>query len=115
MRITFRSTLPQNRVVEGSQFNVYVKFWDDSADAWVAQTPTTIRYRVMTGYQVVQDWTSVTPATSATISMTGTINAMIDPSLDIEAKQLVVQCDEGLSTQYSGTFDWTIQNLTAIP
>lgn len=114
MRITFRSTLPQDNVKEGSQFNLYVKFWDDSADAWVAQTPTTIRYRVMSGYTVVTDWTTVTPASSATISLTHAMNAMIDPGLDREGKQIVVQCNAGLETEYSDTFDWTIQNLTAI-
>jgi hypothetical protein len=114
MRITFRSTLPQDKVNEGSQFNVYVKVWDDTAEPWVAQVPTSVRYRVMNGYYVIQDWATVSAASSFTISITATMNAMIDPALEREVKELVVQCDNGLDTQYAETFDWTVQNLTAI-
>ena len=116
MRITFRSALPQGRVIEGSQFNLYVKFWDDSADAWVAQVPTTIRYRVMDGPStgVITDWTTVAPASSVTISVTPTQNGILDPVLEFEPKQIMVQCNAGLTTQYADTYNWTVRNTSAI-
>lgn len=115
MRITFRSTLPQDKVNEGSQFNVYIKFWDDSTDAWVAQVPTTVRYNIYgeSGEQI-RDWTTVTPASSATISVTGTDNAVISYGHNSEMKVLTVQADAGLSTQYAATYAWTVCNLNSI-
>lgn len=116
VRITFRSTLPQNQVLEGSTFNLYVKFWDDSSDAWVASAPTTIRYRIMDGPSagVITDWTTVAPASAVTISITPAANAILDQSLDVESKELVVQIDAGLTTQYGSSYRWMVKNTSAI-
>lgn len=114
MRITFTDKLVRNTVNEGSAFTVIAKFWDDSVEAWVAATPTTIRYRIdsLEGCYTILDWTSGSAATSLTITVSRTANAILDDCRARERKQLTVEVDAGLSTQYQGTYEWYTRNLT---
>lgn len=114
MRITFADKLVRNTVNEGSAFTVVAKFWDDSTEVWTAATPTSIRYRVdslETTSQII-GWTSATPATSVTITVSYAANAITNDCKDRERKQLTVEIDAGLSTQYQSTYEYYVKNLS---
>lgn len=113
MRITLVDKLSARTVNEGSFLTAIAKFWDDSTETWTAQIPTTIHYRLdnINGSQIT-DWTSVSAAGSATITLTGTQNAIVDDCLEYETKQLTVMANRGLSTQYQDTFTYKVRNLS---
>ena len=46
--------------------------------------------------------------------MTSTFNEIQDDSSRFERKQLIVQADQGLSTQVNGKAIWRIENLQGI-
>lgn len=84
-------------------------------DAWVATTPTSVRYKV-TGSddQVLTDWTSVTPGTAATITVTAAANVPTDEARRYETRLLTVQADNGLSSQVTEPFVYQLNNLRSI-
>ena len=111
MRIEFIDRLTRRQTNESSAFTVVAKFYDDSTEVWTASTPTSVRYRVDDGNYPVRGWTTGTPGTSLTINLTYSDNAIISDCSQIEQKTLTVQCDTGLSTQYQGTYTWSVKNL----
>lgn len=115
MRITFIDRLFAKTTNEGGAVTVVAKFWDDSTETWTTSTPTTVKYRLdnADGTQVT-DWTTVTPASSVTISLTGTQNAITSDCRDYETKQLTVKADDGLSTQYSDVFVFRVRNIVGM-
>lgn len=116
MNITLTSKLIANRVEEDSAFNVTAKFYDDSTDPWTLSAPTTVRYKVVclsTGNTMV-DWTSSTPATSVTLPMTSAANAVNANWRPYERRELTVQANAGLSTQYAATYRWLVTNPLGI-
>ena len=113
MRISFIDRLTRRQVNEGSAFTTVAKFYDDSTELWTASTPTSIRYRVDAGNHVIRDWTTGTPGTSLTISLTSTDNAIVNDCSQVEPRTLTVQCDAGLSSQYSDTYEWSVKNNQA--
>lgn len=112
MRITFQDRLSAGTTNEGSALTVVAKFWDDSTETWTAITPTTVKYRLdnADGSQIT-DWTTVSPASSVTISLTGAQNTIVSDCRDYETKQLTVKADDGLSTQFQSTFTYRVRNL----
>ena len=115
MRITFRPNTARNRVNESSALTVVAKVWDDATDveAWVAQVPTTLHYRLdclSTGTQIL-DWTSITADDVSSIAITATQNAIQSDCNEIERKQLTVKANSGLSTQYQASFSYDVTNL----
>ena len=99
MRVTLTDKLVGRRTSEGNTVAFIASFYDDSSDTWVASTPTTVRYRLdepETGREVI-GWTSVTPATSATISLPGT---SLTTDVEQAKVELTVQANAGLSSQY---------------
>ena len=107
--------LPETKWNEGSAFAlpVYLRLRSTAA----AATPTTIHWRIdcaTTGRQVV-DWTSVSPASSFTIAVTGPYNAILNDSNEQEWKRLTVMTDEGLATQFRETARWRVMNLYGSP
>src|SRR5690242_9231690 len=91
--------IPETRVKEGSSFSVTANFRTRSTGT--ATTPTTIHYRLdcLTTCTEIADWTSVTPASSATIAVTGEDNEIQNNGNGYERKQLTVVADQGLDTQ----------------
>jgi hypothetical protein len=115
MRISFHDRLTRKEISEGSAFTVTVKFWDDSAEDWVASTPTSIRYRIDGANDTqILGWTSVSAASSVNITLTAANNAIVDNNQDSEGKVLTVERDNGLSTQYRGTYRYDVRNLVGI-
>ena len=82
-----------------------------------ATTPTTVQYRLdcLTTCTAIADWTSATPGTSVSISVTGTQNDILADSNPTEVKQLTVMADEGLVTQYLQSVRWKVENLYGSP
>lgn len=107
--------LAKSRVKEGSAFPlpVYLRLRSTAA----AATPTTIHYRIdcLTTGREVADWTSVSAASSFTLSVTGTHNAILNDSNSRETKQVTVMADRELATQYRDTVEYTVENLYGSP
>lgn len=114
MRIALTANVTQHRVKEASGMTVTARFYDDSADPWTLAAPTTARYRIDCGANSVLGWTSLTPATSIAIPVTATDNALQSQSNANEPRQITVQANAGLSTQYSETYEWSIVNVAGI-
>lgn len=104
--------LPKPKFKEGSGF-VAVSYFRNSA---TGEAPTTARYRIdcLTTGREVLGWTTLTPATSINISITGTDNAIIDASSITERKQITVEADAGLSTQSRNTAYYEVENIRGI-
>lgn len=110
MKITITSDLVASRVNESSAATFTANFYNDS---WTATAPISARYRIDnpdTNAEIL-DWTTLTPATSNSITVTGAQNAIVYDCSSEERRQLTVQGDTGLSTQYQVTKDWWIKNL----
>ncbi len=115
MRITFTDRLSRGRVTEGSAFDVVAKFYDDSTEDWTASTPTTVKYRIDTADgNPVKDWTNANAASSVTITVTYTDNAMQGCDR-IERRVLTVRANDGLAGQYQATFPYGVVNLENQP
>ena len=100
--------LPEPRVHERSSFTATAYFRDGTA----ADTPTTVHYRIddiTTGTAVV-DWTSVTPGTSVSISVTSDENRIIGQANYRERRQLVVSADKGTSTETRDVVQYFVEN-----
>ena len=108
-------SIPETRFKEGSAFTATANFRTRSTGA--ASTPTTIHYRLdcLTTCTELADWTSVSAASSASISVTGTHNAIQNTGNDYERKQLTVVADRGLATQQTESVEWRVDNLYGSP
>lgn len=107
-------TLPKTKWLEETSFTATAFFRTRSTKA--ASTPTTVHYRVddlKTG-KVLTDWTTLTAAASVSVPITSAHNEIQDDSSAFERKQLIVQADQGLSTQANGKAVWQVQNLLGI-
>ena len=104
-------TIPRPKVQEGSAFTATAYFRDRATAA--ASTPTNIKYRVdcLTTGTVLADWTTVSPATTATIAVTSTHNAI--QSAGTERKQITVAADYGLATQVTESVTWEVADNSA--
>lgn len=107
--------LPKTDWREGSSFSMPVSLRLRSTAA--AAVPTSIHYRLdclTSGIELV-DWTSVSAASSFTLSITGTHNAIQNDGNDYEMKQITVKTDVGLATQYVEAAQWRVENLYGSP
>lgn len=106
--------LPRPIFREDSAFSATVYFRDRATQA--ASVPTNIKYRLdclTTGYAIL-DWTTVSAASSATISVTAAQNAILDESNSYENKRLTVAGDYGLSTQVTEFATYQVTNLSGV-
>jgi hypothetical protein len=101
---------PSRKIDENSTMVVVARFRDRATIADV--TPTNVYYRLddAEGGQIT-DWTSVTPGTTATVTLTPTQNAIRNCTRVLEAKYLSIAADYGLSTEYRETFRYEVRNL----
>ena len=108
-------SIPETRYNEGSAFTATAYFRTRSSGA--ASTPTTIHYRLdcLTTATELADWTSASAASSLSISITGTHNAIQSDGNDVEVKQLTVVADKDLSTQQVAAVTWQVKNLYGSP
>jgi hypothetical protein len=101
--------IEKTKLLEGSGFAASVRFRLGTA----ADTPASVRYRIdcLTTRTTVKDWTTVSPASSVTVTVTGAENEIIDDANTYEWRQLTVEADTGLSDQYRGSRQWRVENL----
>jgi hypothetical protein len=101
--------IPKPRIREGNYFVATAKFRDGDSST----TPTTARYRVdcLTTGDAVTAWTTITPATSASISIGP--NTMQDNCNRYERRQVTVEADTGLTTQSRTTRVYRVENNLA--
>jgi hypothetical protein len=112
--------IPKTIVAEKSAFTATAYFRTRSTGA--AATPTTVHYRVdnVTAQKEMTGWTSVTPATSVSISITASDNVIQDLPVGIrggasfERVQLTVALDKGLSTQVTKTRMWRLNDIYGV-
>lgn len=107
--------LPETRYMEGSAFTATAYLRTRATAA--ASIPTSLQYRIdclSTGTELA-DWTTVAAASSASIAITGTHNAIQNDNNDYEIKQLTIMTDEGLATQCRARKTWRIENLYGSP
>jgi hypothetical protein len=107
--------LSKPRWNEGSAFNAVAYFRDRATSA--AVTPTTVKYRLdclATGKALV-GWTTLSAASSVTVPVSATANAIQSDANKSERKQLTVKADDGLSTQFEDAVVYTVDNLYGSP
>ena len=114
MKLTITDRLVARTANEGAAVSFSVKCYTDSSEPWVLVAPTTLRYRVDspdTGANVVA-WTTLTPASSATITVTGTQGTLTDNQRT--RFQITVEADNGLSTNCVSTREWWVRPLIGV-
>ena len=115
MQITITAGLSRKRVLENSGFTATANFF---SDAFVASAPTTAQYRIdriRTGdpscSSEVTGWTTLTPATSISIPISASQNAIQSDYSRDEQRQLTVRANDGLATQAQATLRYAVENL----
>jgi hypothetical protein len=101
--------------MEGAAIAFTVNCYTDTSEPWVLVAPTTLRYRVEnpeTGAEIV-GWTTVSPASSATITVTGAQNTLSGCETE-ERRALIVEADHGLSSCDVAMRNWWIRNLAGV-
>ena len=82
--------------------------------AGVNTAPTTASYRIedcLTGRELVA-WTVLTPAATMTITVPGSVNAIINQDLSRpEEKKVHLEFDKGLSTAHYAKYFYRVRNL----
>lgn len=111
--------LPKTQYVEKSSFTATAYFRTRSTGA--AATPTTVHYRIdnLSTRNEVKDWTSVSPGTTASITVSASDNAIEGGSFEQalprwQTMQLTVAIDKDLSTQVTASKTWRVKNLLGV-
>jgi len=102
---------PPLRIHEGESLRFTLRAL--SADLAVV-TPTTARYRIedLDQGSTVTDWTTVTPATSMAVTISGATNA-IRNSMGVERRQVIAEATDSDGT-IRRTLDYEISDLQGI-
>lgn len=92
---------------EKSSFVATAYFRDGNASS----TPSSARYRIdcLTTGKEIEDWTSLSPASSIDITVTSTDNAIQSDINDVERKQIIVEENTG-SSQHRSVARWDVLN-----
>lgn len=116
MRIMIQSKLSRAVAQDGSAFTITAKFYDDTSDPWTLSAPTTIRYRIdepLSGTQIL-DWTTISPASTTSFMVTGAQNTMQQSYRTYEMREVTIQANAGLSSQYNEIYRWRVNNLLGV-
>ena len=101
----------KTRVYESANLPVTAYFRTRSTAA--ADTPADVSYRVhcITTNQEVLGWTSVSPASSVAITLSGASTDIQEDHNEYEIKELHVRGDAGASDESRGRFQYRVINL----
>jgi hypothetical protein len=100
---------PTRKINERSSMVVTARFRDLATNADV--TPTNVYYRLDDGEGgPITDWTSLTPGTTASVTLSTTQNQILNCTRTLEAKYITFVADRGLSTEYRETFRYEVRN-----
>lgn len=107
--------LSKPRWNEGSAFNVVAYFRDRATSA--AVTPTSVKYKLscLTTCKTLLDWTTLSAASSVTVPVAASLNAIQSDANKSERKLLTIKADDGLSTQFEEAIIYTVDNLYGSP
>ncbi len=114
MRLTITDRLVAKTAQEGQAVPFAIACYTDVSEPWLLVAPTTLRYRVddpVSG-RVIADWTTVTPASTATITVSGSNNTL--SGCNSLRRQLVVEADHGLDTCAIERRDYWIRSLVGV-
>jgi hypothetical protein len=99
---------PTRKINERSSMVVVARFRDRATGTDV--TPTNVRYRLDSECGEILGWTTATPGTTATLTLTPEQTAMRNGPHNIETKTLSVAADYGLATQFIESMDFQVRN-----
>jgi hypothetical protein len=99
---------PTRKVNERSSMVIVARFQDRATNTDV--TPTNCKYRLDGECGEILGWTSLTPGTTATITLTPAQTAILQDSRALETKTLSVAADYGLSTQFIESMTFQVRN-----
>lgn len=100
---------PTRKINERSSMVVVARFRDRASNADV--TPTNIYYRLDDGgIGEITGWTSLTPGTTASVTLSPTQNQIYNCKRATEPRFITFAADYGLSTEYRETFRYEVRN-----
>ena len=99
---------PTRKINERSSMVVTARFRDRATNADV--TPTNVYYRLDGECGEITGWTSVTPGTTATVTIPTASNQIRNDTRRLEPRYLSFAADYGLSTEYRETFRYEVRN-----
>lgn len=104
-------SIPKTRWKEGSAFTATAYFRNRSTAA--ADAPDAARYRVdcLTTRRTLLDWTALSPASSVSISIPTSFNAIQSGANRYEIKQLTVEATD----ECVESIEWRVENLYGSP
>lgn len=97
---------------EGSALPFTVTLYTDGT----LTAPTSLRYRVdcITTGATLTNWSSLSPASSVSVTVTPEANAIQNASNFTEVKAITLEADHGLSTAYTHETTWRVKNLQGV-
>lgn len=102
-------TTNSRKVNERSSVVMTARFRNRATAADV--TPTNVKYRLDdAGTGQITDWTTVTPGTSVSVTLTPTQTQILNCARNLEAKFISFAADYGLATEYRETFRFDVRN-----
>lgn len=109
-RIAF--SLDRRTVNEDTSTVIGVKFRQDEA----ATIPTSIMYRIddLNTGAILHDWSSISPASEVSITVTPAQNAIQNDFHGYETRQLLIAADYALDSQYVDAITWNVRNLSGV-
>lgn len=115
MILTLTDKLVARTAVDGQAVPFIARVFTDTVEPWVLVIPTTLRYRIDDPERrcTILDWTTVTPANTATITVTGSQNS-IDRCMTREWRRITVQADSGLATSCVETRDYYVTGIRSL-
>lgn len=111
IQLTGPRAVPIPEVPEGSSLRITVRPLNTDL---AAVTPTTMRYQIADLVQsnAVLDWTSLTPSTAVTVTVTAAQNALRN-GLSRERRQMVVEATDADGTIRS-TLDFDVLDIAGV-
>jgi hypothetical protein len=107
-----RAIAKQYEINEGSALAFTITLYTDGT----LTVPTSLRYRVdcITTGATLTSWTSLTPASTTSVTVTPAANAIQNNSNFTEVKTITLEADHGLSGAYTHETTWRVKNLQGI-
>lgn len=95
---------------EGSALTISTKFRDASNTLTI---PTTVRYRLTceTTGRVITGWTTLTPLSAITVTLSPSQTAIINRANKVEQKKLTIEADSGLATAITDEYPFEVSRL----
>lgn len=99
---------PQRKVNERSSVVIIARFRDRATNADV--TPTNVKYRLDGAIGEIVGWTTATPGTTVSITLTSDNNQIYNDTRRLESRTLSVAADYGLATEFRESTKYEVRN-----